>query len=287
MPIISTFCLTGSGTNECSDDNGSCVHFCLPIPQGKRVCRCAESRRSECAPAIKTGPYDMIVSRSQRVSIVCEVGTKGFDVKVEIIRDGNVVRIEHVPSVAHLPLRTVRYTIPSISQNDTGAYSCRASNEYGNDTSKESILTMGSCIPFVTGSRCNNTNPCDVQVNPCQNGGTCRTGVTGVTCECVLDYTGALCTTYIPSQTQTHTPDSNRITIIVSVVVVVVIVIIVLVVVVVVLRRRRRKTFQASASYNIPNITTVRTVNIAHFNDKEHCSETEDKQLPGNPQSTV
>ena len=214
--------------------------------------------------------------------MVCEVDTKGFDVKVEVIKDGNVVRIEHVPSVAHLPLRTVRYTIPSMSQNDTGAYSCRASNEYGNDTSKEGILTMEAFTPFVTGSR-NNSNACDVQLDPCQNGGTCRTDGYNVTCECVLGYTGALCNIAVPSQPQTNTsdtPDNNAV--IASVVVVGVILMIVLGVVVVILsRRQRRGTFQASASYS--DSTSI----AADCNNQKQHAKMEGKLFPGNAQSTV
>ena len=115
-----------------------------------------------------------------------------------------------------------------MSQNDTGAYSCRASNEYGNDTSKDGILTMEVCSPFLcanggtcidkknghgyqcnclpgfTDIHCNYTTPCTgthcndtCDIGPCQNGGACRTDGFNVTCECILGYTGAVCETNI------------------------------------------------------------------------------------------
>jgi hypothetical protein len=177
------------------------------------------------------------------------VDTKGFDVEVRILKDGNVVDIEEVQSVAHLPLRTVHYIIQP--QNEAATYRCLVSNEYGNDSGN--LLNSGN-LPVKncsdSDSPCNN-NKCDAPVNPCQNGGTCHSDGFTVTCECATGYTGVFCNTN-SSQPEpvADSPDNNSVVVVVSVIVGGGFLMVVLVVVVVILRRRRKKS-QTAASLEV------------------------------------
>lgn len=81
--------------------------------------------------------------------------------------------------------RTTTLTIVNVTPRDNGRYKCQAVNQYGNSAtlSQSYNLTVNPPAPqdFCAPS------------NPCQNGGTCNSGMSSYICSCTSRFSGVNC----------------------------------------------------------------------------------------------
>ena len=167
------------GTNQCSSNNGECLHICLPVPRG-RVCKCSTDKLSECVPVVVLKPKSAFVVISKSLTLRCEVNGKGFsDTRVAWLHDDNVIASETLSD--DLRGVSVNYTIQAATYSHSGSYVCKIVNVIGEARSEVATVAVVDREPCWS--------------NPCRHKGSCVDGVSGYNCICPEGYTGNTCET--------------------------------------------------------------------------------------------
>lgn len=177
------------------------------------------------------------------------MNSKGFETKVELLKEGTKVISE--TTVKSLDSQSMEidayFTIASISYENSGSYSCRASNEHGSFISTNWTINVvappsqGSTSPTVTTSVSGSIEKGSISATASEKYGKSNPSAT---------------TSFVGVEESGKSSSSATVPAVVSVVVVVIIAVVVVVVVVVLVKHRRNLVREESVSYDVPKAET-------------------------------